>query len=72
MELEHSGGPAANDLPRRISDAERDSVSSSRAMVIVVVFVAVHRGRYNPWQQHMEILEQVQQLHQLQRQHRAR
>jgi hypothetical protein len=34
--------------------------------------VAVHRGRYNPWEQHMEILEQVQQLHQLRHQHRAR
>jgi hypothetical protein len=34
--------------------------------------VAVHRGRYNPWQQHMETLEQVQQLRQLQRQHRSR
>lgn len=34
--------------------------------------VAVHRGRYNPWEQHMEVLEQVQQLRQLQRQHRSR
>lgn len=34
--------------------------------------VAVHRGRYNPWEQHMEVLTQVQELRQLQRQHRRR
>jgi hypothetical protein len=34
--------------------------------------VAVHRGRYNPWEQHLEMLEQVQQLHQLRHQHRTR
>jgi hypothetical protein len=28
--------------------------------------VAVHRGHYNPWEQHLETLRQVQELHQLQ------
>ena len=32
--------------------------------------VAVHRGQYNPWEQHMEVLEQVAQLRQIQ--HRSR
>lgn len=34
--------------------------------------VAVHRGRYNPWEQHMEVIAQVQELREIQRQHRRR
>lgn len=34
--------------------------------------VAVHRGRYNPWEQHMEVMAQVRELREMQRQHRRR
>lgn len=34
--------------------------------------VAVHRGKYNPWEQHMEVMAQVQELRELQRRHRRR
>lgn len=34
--------------------------------------VAVYRGKYDPWQEHMETLEHLQQLRQFQRRSRAR
>jgi len=34
--------------------------------------VAVHRGHYNPWEQHMEVMAQVQELREMQRRHRGR